>query len=62
MVITMDIETMLLISIFQKAYPVGSALTAERFVRQFGVQIDRTGHALQFSGTCGKSKILPHWI
>jgi hypothetical protein len=59
MVITMDIETMLLISIFQKAYPVGSALTAERFVRQFEVQIDRTGHVLQFLGLAVKVKSSP---
>ena len=48
-----------MISIFQKAYPVGLALTAQRFVRQFQVQIDRTGHVLQFLGLAVKAKSSP---
>jgi hypothetical protein len=59
MVTTMDINTMLMVSIFQKANPIGPAITAERFVRQFEVQIDRTGHVLQFLGLAEKAKSSP---
>ena len=55
----MDINTMLMVSIFQKANPIGPALTAERFVRQFEVQIDRTGHVLKFLGLAEKAKSSP---
>jgi hypothetical protein len=47
----MQNETILIISIFQKAYPLGPiAVSPEEFLDDFGFEIDRMGRGLKYLG------------
>ena len=50
MVITMDINTILMASIFQKAYPIRPNPSIGEFLHHFELEIDRTCRMLKFLG------------